>query len=127
MQIKIKGKIYNIEVFEPQKGSVTVRVNGQEFNFGEKKNSCGRLKEKGKGKGTSSKESKKEIKAPITGVISKIFAKEGDPILPGQKILNLCAMKMENEIVSEIEGKIKKVAVKEGQTVKSNELLAELE
>jgi len=69
----------------------------------------------------------KEIRAPITGAISKIFVKEGEKIERGQKILNLSAMKMENEIISESTGKIKKINVKEGQLVKANELLAEIE
>jgi biotin carboxyl carrier protein len=124
MKIKIKDKIYDIEISEPQEGVVRVEVDGQEFIFGQKDTAENAL---GKGSGGIIKTAKKEIHAPITGAISKIFAEEGEMIEQGQKILSLSAMKMENEIVSEGKGKIKRIIVKEGQLVKANELLAELE
>ena len=124
MKIKIKDKIYDIDISETQEGVVKVRIDDQDFIFQEKdiaKNIPG------KDPGKNEKITKKEIRAPITGTISKIFAKEGDTIESGQKILSLSAMKMENEIVSEGKGRIKKITVKEGQLVKAEELLAELE
>jgi biotin carboxyl carrier protein len=124
MEIKIRGKIYDIEISEPQEGVVKVSVDGQDFVFQEK-NIAKNIPAKGLNE--SAKIAKKEIRAPITGTISKIFAKEGDAIEPGQKILSLSAMKMENEIISEGKGRIKKIAVKEGQLVKADEVLAELE
>ena len=124
MKIKIKDKIYDIDISETQEGVVKVRIDDQDFIFQEKdiaKNIPG------KDPGKNEKITKKEIRAPITGTISKIFAKEGDTIESGQKILSLSAMKMENEIVSEGKGKIKRITVKEGQLVMAEELLAELE
>ncbi|MFA5742401.1 MAG: acetyl-CoA carboxylase biotin carboxyl carrier protein subunit [Candidatus Paceibacterota bacterium] len=124
MKIKIKDKIYDIEISESQEGIVMIKVNDQNFVFQEK-NTVKNIPIKGSNE--SAKIAKKEIRAPITGTISKIFTKEGEMIEPGQKILSLSAMKMENEIISEGKGKIKKINVKEGQLVKANELLAELE
>jgi biotin carboxyl carrier protein len=124
MRIKIKNKTYEVKISEAREGTVRVGVNGRIFVFKKKngsetKKSCETSEIGGK--------TKKEIRAPITGTISKIFAKEGEEIKTGQKILSLSAMKMENEIVSESAGKIKKINIKEGQLVKANELLAELE
>lgn len=124
MKIKIKDKIYDIEISELQEGAIKVSVDGQDFVFQEK-NIAKNIPTKGLNEGA--KIAKKEILAPITGTISKIFAKEGGLIESGQKILSISAMKMENEIVSEGKGRIKKIVVKEGQLVKADELLAELE
>ena len=124
MKIKIRDKIYDIDISNPQEGIVKVRVDGQDFVF-QGKDIAKNMPSKDTGK--NEKITKKEIRAPITGTISKIFAKEGGLIESGQKILSLSAMKMENEITAEGKGKIKKIIVKEGQLVKANELLAELE
>lgn len=124
MRIKLKNKIYEVKLSEQGEGEVRISVNGRGFVF--KKKNGGEKKSR-----TPAAEavcrSKKEVRAPITGTVSKIFIKEGDEVACGQKVLNLSAMKMENEILSEAAGKIKKINFKEGQLVKANDLLIELE
>jgi biotin carboxyl carrier protein len=124
MKIKIKNKIYEVKISEAQEGTVKISVNNRGFIF-KKKNGTG-TKSSCKAPDINGK-AQKEVRAPIAGTISKIFARENEDIECGQKILSLSAMKMENEIVSESAGKIKKINVKEGQLVKANELLAEIE
>jgi biotin carboxyl carrier protein len=63
----------------------------------------------------------------IPGVIKKLFVKEGNLVNPGDQLLLLEAMKMENTVRSSLKGKIKKILVKEGQSVIKNQLLIELE
>ena len=69
----------------------------------------------------------KEIKSPITGIVSNIYVKEGEKIKPGQPVVTLIAMKMENEIISETCGKIKEIKVKENQQVSKDDVLIILE
>jgi len=57
------------------------------------------------------------ITAPIPGLITKIKVNEGEKIEPGDGLVILEAMKMENEIKSQSDGIIKKILVKEGMPV----------
>lgn len=64
------------------------------------------------------------ICAPIPGLITKVKVKEGDKINPGEGLVVLEAMKMENEIKSDSEGIVKKILVSEGMPVdKDQELI----
>ena len=67
------------------------------------------------------------IKAPIPGVITRILVKVGDEVEPGQPVVVLEAMKMENEIKAKKDCVIKKVNVAELKSVEKNELLLLLE
>jgi len=125
MKIKIKDKVYEIKISEPREGEIKIVVNGKEFIFGERESGGGVTV----AKTTFPKRDffKKEIKAPIAGVISEIFVKEGDFIKREQKILFLSTMKMENEIISDFDGKAKEILVKKNQEVKEGETLIILE
>lgn len=125
MKIKIKGKEYEVEILEAKENEVKIKVGGKEFTFGERENALQAPTTQ-----TSFPKrdfSKKEIKAPISGIITGIFVKEGDFIEKGRKVVLLSAMKMENEIISEFKGKIKKILVSKKQKVKEGEILIILE
>lgn len=124
LKLKIKGREYTIEILEQGRDKVKIKVGGKEFVFGKeerKKVSIAR---------TSFPKrnfSRKEIKAPITGVISEIFVKEGEFIKKNKKVVLLSAMKMENEIVSGFKGRIKKILIKKDQEVKRGDVLIVLD
>ena len=130
--IKIGDKIYQIEIEEPREGLLRVMVNDKEYFF--TKNELGELTALEDFK-TSLKETEivsgasigKEIKSPLAGVISAIMVKKAEQIKPGQRVVTLIAMKMENEIISEGYGKIKEIKVKENQFVNSGDVLIILE
>ena len=73
----------------------------------------------------SSKRTK--IVAPIPGVILAIDVKIGDTVAVGDRLIQLEAMKMENNITSEKAGKIIALHVSVGQNVLQNEVMIELE
>lgn len=124
LKLKIKGKECEVEILEEGEDKVKIKMGEKEFIFG---------KEEKKGISfiqTSIPKrnfSKKEIKAPIAGVISEIFVKEGDFVKGEQKILFLSTMKMENEIISDFDGKVKEILVKKNQEVKEGETLIVLD
>lgn len=70
---------------------------------------------------------KTKIMAPIPGVILAIDVKVGDTVKKGDRLLQLEAMKMENNITSEKEGTITAILVSKGQNVLENDLMIELE
>jgi biotin carboxyl carrier protein len=134
-EIQIGDKVYQIEISETQEDLLKVTVNGKEYFF--TKNELGKLSSVAPtpNLGVGGKETEiipkgkaeKEIKSPLAGVISAIMVKKGEKIKPGQKIVTLIAMKMENEIISEGYGRIKEIKVKEDQFVNSGDILITLE
>jgi len=125
--LKINGKKYKIEVSPQEGGKVEIRVGEENYVFhtqsGERKREISVAQTSLPRRNFS----KKEILAPIGGIISKVFIKEQQNVKKGEKIVLLSAMKMENEIVSEFNGKVKKILAKEDQRVQEGELLAVLE
>ena len=61
----------------------------------------------------------------MPGTISNVFVKEGQAIRPGDPLMILEAMKMENMIHALREGSIKKIHVGKGTEVRSDSLLLE--
>ena len=68
-----------------------------------------------------------KITAFIPGAIKKVFIREGSIVNPGDQLLMLEAMKMENIFRATEKRKIKKIHVREGESVIKNQLLIELE
>lgn len=62
----------------------------------------------------------------IPGTILKVSVKNGDKVKKGDKILELDAMKMSNNITAPIDGVIHQVYVKQGDLVPKNCLLVEI-
>lgn len=67
------------------------------------------------------------VKAPIPGQVTQVCVAIGDEVEPGQPLLVLEAMKMENEIRAPRAGRVKELNVLPGQRVSLNEVLAEIE
>jgi biotin carboxyl carrier protein len=65
------------------------------------------------------------IKAPMPGLILEINAQQGDVVSPGDTLLVLEAMKMENVIKASGEGTVKSVRVSKGQSVEKGQVLIE--
>ncbi|MFA5013703.1 MAG: biotin/lipoyl-containing protein [Candidatus Paceibacterota bacterium] len=147
LRIKIKDKEYDVEVAENDH-EVRISIQGKEFIFDldkrkvkyandpENKTECAQRNipegsQRSRGEGGAKEglscvvlpKGGKEVKAPLAGVISDIFVKEGDTITMGQKLVSLSAMKMENEIVAEADAKIKKILVNKDEKVKESETL----
>jgi geranyl-CoA carboxylase alpha subunit len=66
------------------------------------------------------------VLAPMNGAIIAVFAKPGDRVSRGQRVLVLEAMKMQHEISAERDGAIDRVLVKPGDQVATRQLLIEL-
>jgi glutaconyl-CoA/methylmalonyl-CoA decarboxylase subunit gamma len=68
-----------------------------------------------------------KIHCVIPGVIRKVHVHPGAAVLPGDKLLVLEAMKMENDIVAHVGGKIRTVHVAPGDVVMKGQLLVVIE
>ena len=67
------------------------------------------------------------VKAPIPGQIVRVFVEPGRAVEPGEPLLVLEAMKMENEILAPRAGTVAAVNVAPGRGVALGELLLEIE
>ncbi|MBI2264568.1 MAG: biotin attachment protein [Armatimonadetes bacterium] len=68
-----------------------------------------------------------QVSAPLNGQIVKILVQEGDLVAPGDVILVLEAMKMQNEISAHSAGKVRSIHVSAGQVVSAGQLLVEIQ
>ncbi|MDN5284755.1 MAG: gcdC [Mucilaginibacter sp.] len=66
-----------------------------------------------------------EIKAPMPGMVLKVFATEGDEVKKGDNLFVLEAMKMENIIKSPADVIIKRIKIKAGDKVEKGQILIE--
>lgn len=69
----------------------------------------------------------KVCRSPISGIVAKLTAQEGQSIQTGDTILVLEAMKMETNITAPMAGKIVKIRVNPGDSVKAGMVLVEFE
>ena len=67
------------------------------------------------------------VKAPMPGLVVKVEVEEGSDVVPGQGLVIVEAMKMENELKAEAEGRVSKVHVEPGQAVEQGQMLVEFE
>ena len=65
----------------------------------------------------------KELAAPMPGRVTSIHIELGQEIQPGDPILSLEAMKMENILKSPGDGTVKAIKIKKGQSVEKNQVL----
>ncbi|MSR46868.1 MAG: acetyl-CoA carboxylase biotin carboxyl carrier protein subunit [Planctomycetes bacterium] len=57
------------------------------------------------------------VRAPMPGILRAVLVKPGDAVLPGQPLVILEAMKMENELRAEHAGLVREVKVAAGTPV----------
>lgn len=67
------------------------------------------------------------LKAPMPGLIVRVNVQPGDTVQPGQGLVVMEAMKMENELKASAAGRVKAVLAAPGSAVEKGALLVELE
>ena len=123
--ILINHKSYRAEIVkaDPLTKSFALKINGKVYSV-ELKDKFDLLLEKmGMNNGATGKAN--TIKAPMPGLIINLHVKEGDTVMPGDALLILEAMKMENLIKASAQSVVKSVKVKKGDSVEKNQVLIE--
>lgn len=67
------------------------------------------------------------VASPMPGSIFSVAVKVGDQVVPGEELLIIEAMKMQNAIRATKGGTVKSINIKAGQTVESAQILLEIE
>lgn len=70
---------------------------------------------------------KKDLHAPMPGLVIEIEVEVGEKIERGQGVIIVEAMKMENELKAAEDGVVREILVRKGQKVDQNELLLVVE
>lgn len=68
-----------------------------------------------------------EVTSPLPGAVLEVKVAAGQEVSPGQVLVILEAMKMENEIIAPRAGRVAQVAVAPGQSVSAGDLLVSIE
>jgi biotin carboxyl carrier protein len=69
----------------------------------------------------------RKLVAPMPGKVVRVLAEEGSEVAPGQGVVVVEAMKMQNEIKSPKKGVVRKVVVASGSNVNAGDVLAVVE
>jgi biotin carboxyl carrier protein len=123
--ILINNKSYRAEIVKADRiaKSFIIKINGEQYTI-ELKDKFDLLLEKmGMNNGGAGKIN--NIKAPMPGLIIDLRVRDGDKVMPGDSLLILEAMKMENLIKATAETIVKSVKVKKGDSVEKNQILIE--
>lgn len=120
-----KNKKYMLDVIEKNQNRYTVMLNGVWHSFTvETPISYKRrkfLEQQGESSSTVS------IEAPMPGKIIDILVEEGSEVKPGDPIIILEAMKMQNEISSHVTGVVRSVSVRKNDSVMKDDVLIEVQ
>lgn len=129
-RISVNGKTYDVEVEELTTGKVTHQAEPVEV---QQEPSAATVPVTKPAPVTSkaapasvpkvSGGAKSEIVAPMAGLVIDVVVKKGQSVNPGDKLLILEAMKMENDIVSDITGTIDEINCRKGENVETGEVL----
>ncbi len=120
-----QNKSYSAELVHHDKANktVTLKINGTIHKV-EVKDRFDRLLEKMGINGAATGKIN-SIKAPMPGLIVKINVTAGDKVKPGDALLVLEAMKMENMIKASAEATISQIKIKHGDSVEKGQVLIE--
>ena len=121
----IDHKSYRAEVVmaDPITKTFEVKINGRLYPVQLKDKFDLLLDKMGMNNGAAGKAN--SIKAPMPGLIIDLRVTEGDQVKPGDPLLILEAMKMENTIKASADTVVKSVKVKKGDSVEKNQVLIE--
>jgi biotin carboxyl carrier protein len=114
---------YNVEViaFDKSKKTAEIKVNNNMYTVTAKDQFDILLDKLGLSNLDAAKVS--EIKAPMPGMVLKVFVTEGAEIKKGDNLFILEAMKMENIIKAPADVTVKKVKIKPGDKVEKGQVL----
>ena len=111
----------------PQQAFVQRRAGGYEVMVGGRRFQVGPAGA-GRGRGgPGSKDREGEVTAPLAGVVIEIRVAVGDTVAPGQTLLVIEAMKMQNEIQCPMAGKITSIRCEQAGRVEQGAVIVEYE
>ena len=126
-EIKFEGKKYHGELVADQSelGQLTIRINHRTFQVKKAHPLDDLIAAMGLDKPKLRK--LKEMQAPMPGRVTSIHVQIGQEVQPGDALLSLEAMKMENVLKAEGVGVVSALNIQEGDVVEKGGLLISFE
>ncbi len=119
-----KNRKYPVEIVRSRQNKYEVLFNDISYTFTvETPFSLQRMKVLNSKRGKAEQES---VRAPMPGKIIDVLVREGSPVLRGEPVVILEAMKMQNEILSPVNGIVKSVIARANTNVMKDDLLVEI-
>jgi biotin carboxyl carrier protein len=118
----VDGHVHEVAVDE-EGGAIVVTIHGQRHRVAVRsplEKTLREVRHAGPAAGAET------IESPIPGLVVALKVKAGDTVAPGQAVVVVEAMKMQNELTSERGGVVETVHVAERQTVESGAKLVTL-
>jgi biotin carboxyl carrier protein len=122
--VLVDGQSY-VVVAQKEEDGYQILLNGRQLFAGIESERTRLLKQFESQASTGTK--KLEVKAPMPALVVKVEVAVGDDVTPGQGLVVLEAMKMENEIKAHSSGKVREIFVAKGTPVEKGQLLLLLE
>jgi len=120
----IEGRSYEIDLLKLE-DALMVLVNGQPFRVEIQEERERRLRV-AVGK-AEIKAGKRAVAAPMPGKVVRLLVRSGDAVRPGDGLVVVEAMKMENELKAPAAGTVKEIRVEEGKAVSGGDVLLVIE
>jgi len=115
----IGGASYVADVSEQEDTSV-VHVGGEVYAVQVEEHTRYMIRTQG---GMTTQRGARTLTAPLPGRITHVAVKPGDAVTPGDTLLVIEAMKMENEFKASAAGRVVEVRVQAGQVVNAGDVL----
>jgi biotin carboxyl carrier protein len=123
--LKLDNTIYDITINDMENGKYGILIHGEYYETEVKTRLREQAEEYLKNKAQTS--AKGTLIAPMPGLVVKVNVNEGDNVKPGDILVVLEAMKMENNLKSQYAGIVKNIEFKEGDNVEKNDIILTIE
>lgn len=122
--VTCEGVKYPAEIVSVKQNSYEVLVNGVSYHFTVETPFS--LKRRQILAAQRPADTTEELRAPMPGKIVAVHASEGQEVSPGDPLLVLEAMKMQNTLTATHKGTVTRVGAQPGETVSKDDLLVEI-
>ena len=120
--VLMDGRSYEARIEEHPEGGFVVVIDGDRFEIEVRDPRAWTRKAGGAGD-----QGVQRVTAPMPGKLVRVLVAAGDTVEPGQGLVVVEAMKMQNEMKASRSGKVMTVPAKEGATVAAGEVLLTIE
>lgn len=124
MSLLLDGRSYDIKI-EPNNGQLLIYYGGERFECSVQDERIAELRRLAGDTGLAGGPA--EIKAPMPGLILKLFVEPGQEVTRGERLLIIEAMKMENELKAPRDGIVKTIHCQTQEAVEQGKVLLALE